>query len=87
MHTIAQFERRHEAKLRLPPLNSPDERLRDIIRIRVNPYKTLRMIRTGVPFNFQLDDLRAAWLVASPDEQRAIEDIAHQQASSKELVA
>lgn len=75
MNTIAQFERRHEAKLRLPPLNSPDERLQDTIRIRVNPHKTLTMLSMGVPFAFSLEDLRAAWHIASPTEQEHIEHI------------
>lgn len=87
MDIIAQHHRRHEAKLRLVPLKEPDERLEQPIHININPHKTLCMIHMGVPFNFSMDDLRDAWHVANPDEKRAIEEIALQQAASKELVA
>lgn len=88
MNTIPQLQRRHEAKLRLPPLNSPDERLQEITQIRVNPYKTLRMIRMGVSFTIPLDDLRAAWMIAGPEDRDRIEYIAEQlQPKEKELVA
>ncbi|MGP5117875.1 hypothetical protein [Corynebacterium casei] len=88
MSTIAQFERRHEAELRLVPLpGTPDHRVHRPLKIKANPHKTLTMLSMGVPFAFSIEDLRAAWHIASPTEKRAIEDIAHQQAASKELVA
>ena len=86
MNTIAQLQRRREAKLRLVPLNSPDERLDEPLKIKVNPYNTLKMLHMGVSFSFSLDELRSAWHIASPDEQEHIEYVA-EQLQQKELVA
>lgn len=86
MNTIAQLQRRNEAKLRLIPLKEPDERLPTPISIRVNPHTTLRMIHMGVPFTIPLEDLRAAWQIASPDDRELIEYIVSIQ-QPKELVA
>ena len=85
---LQQLQRRHQAELRLAPLpGTPDPRVHRPLTVKANPHKTLTMLSMGVSFAFSLEDLRAAWHIASPDEQRAIEDIAHQQAASKELVA
>lgn len=85
MDIIAQLQRRYEAKLRLVPLNSPDERLDEPVNVKVNPHKTLCMLHMGVPFNFPLEDLRDAWSVATPEEQELIEHIVNLR--HKELVA
>ncbi|MGO3069050.1 hypothetical protein [Corynebacterium casei] len=77
MNTIAQFERRHQAELRLAPLTgTPDHRVHRPLTVKANPHKTLTMLSMGVPFAFSLEDLRAAWQIASPTEQEQIEHIA-----------
>ncbi|MGO1587551.1 hypothetical protein, partial [Corynebacterium casei] len=76
MSTIAQFERRHEAELRLVPLpGTPDHRVHRPLKVKANPHKTLTMLSMGVPFAFSIEDLRAAWQIASPAEQEQIEHI------------
>jgi hypothetical protein len=73
--------------LRLAPLpDSPDERVHQPLQVKANPHKTLCMLSMGVSFNFALDDLRAAWFIASPDEQEHIEYIVSIQ-KQKENVA
>lgn len=76
MHTIAQFERRHEAELRLAPLpGTPDHRIHRPLTVKANPHKTLTMLSMGVSFAFSIEDLRAAWQIGSPAEQEQIEYI------------
>lgn len=76
MDIIAQLQRRHQAELRLAPLpGTPDHRVHMPLKVKANPHKTLTMLSMGVPFAFSLEDLRAAWHIASPTEQEHIEYI------------
>lgn len=87
MNNIAQFERRHQAELRLVPLpGAPDHRVHRPLKVKANPHKTLTMLSMGVPFSFSLEDLRNAWHIASPTEQEHIEHIVSMQ-QQKEKVA
>lgn len=73
---LQQLQRRHQAELRLAPLpGAPDHRVHRPLTVKANPHKTLTMLSMGVPFAFSIEDLRAAWQIASPTEQEQIEHI------------
>ncbi|MGP5722772.1 hypothetical protein ACTXO1_06465 [Corynebacterium casei] len=73
---LQQLQRRHEAELRLVPLPAtPDHRVHRPLKVKANPHKTLTMLSMGVPFAFSIEDLRAAWQIASPTLQEHIEHI------------
>lgn len=73
---LQQLQRRHQAELRLAPLTgTPDHRVHRPLTVKANPHKTLTMLSMGVPFAFSIEDLRAAWQIASPTEQEQIEHI------------
>lgn len=84
---LQQLQRRHQAELRLAPLpGTPDHRVHRPLKVKANPHKTLTMLSMGVPFSFSLEDLRAAWDIASSGEQEHIEYIVSIQ-QQKENVA
>lgn len=73
---LQQLKHRHQAELRLVPLpGTPDHRVHRPLKVKANPHKTLTMLSMGVPFAFSIEDLRAAWQIASPAEQEHIEYI------------